>query len=81
VRNDWAQRDILLQSVIAMANNLGLDTVAEGVENPEDADRLKELGCRYIQGFIAGVPLTAEAATELVMSQNPIVTNDDAAAE
>jgi len=81
VRNDWAQRDILLQSVISMANNLGLDTVAEGVESPEDADRLKELGCRYIQGFIAGVPLTAEAATDLVMTQNPIVTNDDAAAE
>ena len=81
VRNDWAQRDVLLQSVISMANNLGLDTVAEGVENPEDVDRLKELGCRYIQGFVAGVPLTAEAATEMVMAQNPIVTNDDAAAE
>ncbi len=81
VRNDWTQRDILLQSVISMANNLGLATVAEGVENMDDVRKLEEMGCKYIQGFVAGVPVTAEAATELVMTQNPVVTNDDAAAE
>ena len=79
VRNDWSQRDTLLESVIAMANNLGLATVAEGVESSEDADKLEEMGCKYIQGFIAGVPVAAEEATELVMEQNPLVTNDDAA--
>ncbi|QKV20625.1 putative bifunctional diguanylate cyclase/phosphodiesterase [Oricola thermophila] len=81
IRNDWSQRDVLLESVILMANNLGLSTVAEGVEAKEDVERLRGMGCRYIQGFAAGVPLTAEAATELVMEQSPVITNDDAAAE
>ena len=79
VRNDWSQRDILLQSVIAMATNLGLATVAEGVELPEDADKLEDMGCTYIQGFVAGAPVSAEEATELVMEQTPVVSNDDAA--
>jgi EAL domain-containing protein (putative c-di-GMP-specific phosphodiesterase class I) len=39
IRNQWAQRDVLLQSVIAMATNLGLSTVAEGVEKEEDLKR------------------------------------------
>jgi EAL domain-containing protein (putative c-di-GMP-specific phosphodiesterase class I) len=39
------------------------------------------MGCQYIQGYVAGVPVSAETALDIVMSQNPVVTNDDAAAE
>ncbi|TCD13530.1 putative bifunctional diguanylate cyclase/phosphodiesterase [Oricola cellulosilytica] len=80
VRNQWAQRDILLQSVISMADNLGLSTVVEGVETEDDLVKLRKMGCRYIQGFIAGVPVNGSVATDMVAAQNPLV-KDDAAAE
>jgi diguanylate cyclase (GGDEF)-like protein len=79
IRNHWTQRDILLQSVVSMANDLGLATVAEGVENAEDAEKLKQMGCRYIQGFYAGAPVSADEATQRVLAQNPIVSTDNAA--
>jgi diguanylate cyclase (GGDEF)-like protein/PAS domain S-box-containing protein len=41
----------LIDSAIAIARNLGLDVVAEGVETAEALARLKGLGCTYAQGF------------------------------
>ncbi|WP_421859497.1 EAL domain-containing protein [Oricola sp.] len=79
IRNQWEQRDTLLQSVISMAINLGLSTVAEGIESEDDLETLKAMGCHYIQGFAAGKPVTAEKAMEMVLEQNPLVANDDAA--
>ncbi|MFL5895210.1 MAG: EAL domain-containing protein [Thermoleophilaceae bacterium] len=49
----------LVRSVIALAHNLGLVVVAEGIENPETANRLARLGCDMGQGYAISRPLRA----------------------
>jgi len=46
----------IVASVISMAAALGLDVVAEGVENETQAELLRELGCPLAQGFYFGPP-------------------------
>ena len=41
----------LVEAIIAMAHGLDLKTIAEGVENAEQAELLKELNCDMVQGF------------------------------
>jgi diguanylate cyclase (GGDEF)-like protein len=50
----------LAQAVIALATALGMYVVAEGIEEPAQADRLLQMGCRYGQGFHYGQALPAE---------------------
>jgi diguanylate cyclase (GGDEF)-like protein/PAS domain S-box-containing protein len=47
----------LVPTIIEVANTLGLNTVAEGVEEAEQAGRLAELGCERAQGFLFARPL------------------------
>ena len=49
----------MVRTIIALAHNLGLDTIAEGVETAEQARRLAALGCGYAQGFHFARPLPA----------------------
>jgi diguanylate cyclase (GGDEF)-like protein/PAS domain S-box-containing protein len=51
----------IVESVLRLSSALGLDTVAEGVETPEQLERLRDLGCQSAQGFYIGRPMTAEA--------------------
>jgi EAL domain-containing protein (putative c-di-GMP-specific phosphodiesterase class I) len=54
----------IASAVIALARTLGLSTVAEGVETPEQARQLTALGATYLQGFSLGRPMTgADTAT------------------
>ncbi|MCA9553543.1 MAG: EAL domain-containing protein [Myxococcales bacterium] len=52
-----AQSEAIVRSVLALSRALGLDTVAEGVETAEVAERLRHLGTRYLQGYYFGRPL------------------------
>jgi diguanylate cyclase (GGDEF)-like protein len=52
--------EILVRNVIHLARDLGLDSVAEGVESPEVWQRLAELGCDEIQGYVLTRPLPPE---------------------
>ena len=51
---------VLVTAAIAMGHGLGLVVVAEGVETPAQADRLRALGCDLLQGFVLGRPQSAE---------------------
>jgi diguanylate cyclase (GGDEF)-like protein len=51
--------EILVRNVIHLARDLGLDSVAEGVESAEVWQRLAELGCDEIQGYVLTRPLPA----------------------
>lgn len=50
----------IARTIIAMADALGLSTVAEGVETAEQMELMKELGCGQIQGYFYSRPLSAE---------------------
>lgn len=49
-----------LRSCIAMAVDLGINTVAEGIEDIEDWHCLRELGCNTVQGYFIARPMQAE---------------------
>ncbi|MDD4451121.1 MAG: EAL domain-containing protein, partial [Sphaerochaeta sp.] len=48
---------VVVQHVIAMAKQLGITTVAEGVETSEQAQMLQLLGCDVVQGYFFSHPL------------------------
>jgi EAL domain-containing protein (putative c-di-GMP-specific phosphodiesterase class I) len=54
-----AKSAVLVKTIIAMAQNLDLEVLAEGVENLEEANTLQMLGCDKIQGYVYSKPLTA----------------------
>jgi diguanylate cyclase (GGDEF)-like protein/PAS domain S-box-containing protein len=54
----------LAGAIIALGNSLNLDVVAEGIEQPEQIDSLRELGCGLGQGFLFAKPMDHEALVE-----------------
>lgn len=58
----------IVQTIVTLAHNLGLDVVAEGVEREEHLARLRRLGCDYAQGFLFSEPLDAGGARRLLSS-------------
>ncbi len=52
--------DAIVSAVLALAEHLGATVTAEGVETDEQLQRLRELGCPQVQGFLLGRPATAE---------------------
>lgn len=59
----------ITSTIIAMAKNLNLSIIAEGVETEEQLAFLREHNCDQVQGFYYSKPLPVEAATELLESE------------
>ena len=47
----------LAGAIVALSRSLGIQTVAEGIETADQADRMRQLGCMYGQGFFFSVPV------------------------
>lgn len=62
----------LAGAILALGQKLGIDVVAEGVENEEQRDWLILQGCRHMQGYLFGRPLPAPAFLELLQSNQTI---------
>ena len=50
----------IVRAMLTIAAAMGLDVVAEGVETQAQADRLRELGCRLVQGYLLQRPQSPE---------------------
>jgi EAL domain-containing protein (putative c-di-GMP-specific phosphodiesterase class I) len=50
----------ILEASLAMARELGLKTVAEGVEDREDWEYLRKAGCDMVQGYFIAKPMPPE---------------------
>jgi diguanylate cyclase (GGDEF)-like protein/PAS domain S-box-containing protein len=59
----------IVHSIVCMARALGMDVVAEGVEEGEQAQLLKSLGCEFAQGFLYSKPVTPSEAGKLIEAQ------------
>ena len=59
----------LLRGIIDLADSLGIPTVAEGVENQEQADFLQWLGCAEAQGFGFSRPVPADDLTSMLRGE------------
>jgi diguanylate cyclase (GGDEF)-like protein/PAS domain S-box-containing protein len=58
----------MVRAIAAIAHNMGMDVVAEGVETAEQLEWLRAVGCEYAQGFYFSRPVDVATATELIVS-------------
>jgi EAL domain-containing protein (putative c-di-GMP-specific phosphodiesterase class I) len=56
----------MLEGILGLANKLSLAVIAEGIEEPEQLDLLRSLGCRMGQGYLLGRATSAEAFEALL---------------
>jgi EAL domain-containing protein (putative c-di-GMP-specific phosphodiesterase class I) len=61
-----ANDEQICRTVIALAHNLQLETLAEGVEHAHEADFLRAEGCDLAQGYLYAPPLTPDALRDWV---------------
>jgi len=62
----------IVGTIIKLAHQMNLTVVAEGIENEQQLNYLKQNGCDYLQGFLLSRPLEKHALTELFSKQQPI---------
>ena len=65
----------IVRTIVTLAENLGMDVVAEGIETLGQLSELRRLNCRQGQGFLFAKPLDATAATAW-LSHTPHVLTD-----
>src|SRR5204863_8164592 len=58
----------IIRAIVTLAETLGMDTCAEGVETHDDLQLIRELGVSMVQGYIFGRPSEAETAREVANS-------------
>jgi diguanylate cyclase (GGDEF)-like protein/PAS domain S-box-containing protein len=68
--DDEATRQ-LVRSIMLLARGMGLSTVAEGVETPQQLEEVRALGCDYAQGYYIALPLDGEDL-RVLLSSNPV---------
>jgi EAL domain-containing protein (putative c-di-GMP-specific phosphodiesterase class I) len=57
----------IIQSIVQLAKSFRMTVTAEGVETAEDFERMRDLGCDVIQGYLFGKPLSYERANQMVV--------------
>ena len=70
-KNDVA----IIRSIVQLAKNFGLETVAEGVENDESLRVVRRTGCDLAQGFLLARPMPAQAVSDFILKQREVVSN------
>ena len=66
----------LIQSVVAMAEQIGMKTLCEGVETMEQAAFLEQVSCGRLQGFLYGKPLSYQELMEKIAKQEYTLSED-----
>ena len=64
--NAFGARSPILRSLVAMAQEIGMDVISEGAETELDAVELAQFGCQFAQGAAFGQPISAAAARKLM---------------
>jgi Amt family ammonium transporter len=64
--------ETLVRSIVFLADRLGLDLIAEGVETRRQADELRAMGCRRAQGFFFARPLPADELEKVLDGPFPV---------
>ena len=67
----------LIESIIDMAEKIGMKTLTEGVETANEKDFLNEAGCGRLQGYFFGKPLSYEDLYDRINKKELIVSKDN----
>jgi EAL domain-containing protein (putative c-di-GMP-specific phosphodiesterase class I) len=65
----------LVAAIVGMAHGLGINIIAEGVENTAQADYLESLDCHIMQGFLFSEPVSVKEFLNTVASQQNIISD------
>ena len=65
-----SKSEIILESIIKLAMKLGLIVTVEGIETTTQAEKLTELGCQQLQGFLLGSPMPANELEQWIKYHN-----------
>lgn len=67
------RKERILDSVIKMAHQMGMFIIAEGVETKEQADRLLQLDCEFMQGYHFSRPIPVQEFEKLIYGEDEAV--------
>jgi PAS domain S-box-containing protein len=62
----------IVAAIVGLSQNLGLTTVAEGIENQKQSDMLRWLGCDHGQGWLFGRPVPASEVTTVLQGERQL---------
>lgn len=61
---------VIVQTIIGMAINLNMESIAEGVETQAQRDFLEQAGCKFYQGYLFGRPVPLEKFVDAIVEMN-----------
>jgi EAL domain-containing protein (putative c-di-GMP-specific phosphodiesterase class I) len=61
--------EAFVDAILRLGDSLGLAAVAEGIEHRAQAQRLRQMGCRYGQGYFFGRPAPAEEVERVLYAE------------
>jgi diguanylate cyclase (GGDEF)-like protein len=61
----------IVRAIVVLAESLGIDTTAEGIETLEELALIRRLGCSQAQGFLFAKPMSAAQASALAAESRP----------
>jgi diguanylate cyclase (GGDEF)-like protein len=65
---------VIVQTIVALAHNLGMQVIAEGIETRGQVERLNAMGCQYGQGYFFSHPVDGDSAGALLVASEPAVS-------
>lgn len=72
-----SENQAIVRTIKALADNLQLKLVAEGIEDEETLLQLEEMGCNYFQGFHIQKPINHQATQEWLVAHNAAILSTD----
>ena len=66
------QAPAVVEMILAMADTMGLETVAEGVETPSQSDFLRRRGCTLAQGYLYAKPIPPDDFMKFLSEWKPL---------
>ncbi|MEO5867160.1 MAG: EAL domain-containing protein [Sphingomonas sp.] len=64
----------IIKAIVTLADTLGMETTAEGVEIQDEIELIRELGCSHIQGYVYGKPARAEEVAKQLLVNDGLAT-------
>ena len=65
----------IVRTILTLAENMGMDVVAEGIETLAQLGELRRLNCQYGQGYLFARPLSSSAATTWILHTPQVLTD------